>query len=187
MAAPKAVCVLVPEEEDESSPERGGQPRVCRVKSMPTAGAARLLRVRNTFIDTSAERSPSLDRFFRERTVHSCPGRRAGCLKQSVEAAGFDSGAQEHDASTASVRTADTDRGGASVCSEQDDGSSLVGDGPAAGSPDSANLSFGDSPYSSPRCRGGGVQPSFGDWGEWPALPEAPAPRAVLSLAAALS
>jgi len=38
-------------------------------------------RVRNTFIDTSAQRSPSLEAVFRERDVSTCPASHAGRLK----------------------------------------------------------------------------------------------------------
>eukprot|EP00421_Protoceratium_reticulatum_P052862 CAMPEP_0168493680 /NCGR_PEP_ID=MMETSP0228-20121227/70843_1 /TAXON_ID=133427 /ORGANISM="Protoceratium reticulatum, Strain CCCM 535 (=CCMP 1889)" /LENGTH=117 /DNA_ID=CAMNT_0008510469 /DNA_START=8 /DNA_END=357 /DNA_ORIENTATION=- len=38
------------------------------------------LRVRNTFIDTSAERSPSLEAFYREREVSTCPSSHVGRL-----------------------------------------------------------------------------------------------------------
>jgi len=38
-------------------------------------------RVRNTFIDTSAQRSPSLEAVFRERDVSTCPASHAGRLR----------------------------------------------------------------------------------------------------------
>jgi len=38
------------------------------------------LRVRNTFLDTQAPLSPSLQPFYRERTVRTCPGAHAGIL-----------------------------------------------------------------------------------------------------------
>lgn len=37
--------------------------------------------VRNTFIDMAQLRSPSLERFYREREVHSCPSRQIGTLR----------------------------------------------------------------------------------------------------------
>jgi len=36
------------------------------------------VRIRNTFIDTSAERSPSLERFYKEREVSTCPSSHIG-------------------------------------------------------------------------------------------------------------
>uniref|UniRef100_A0A7S4R8J5 C3H1-type domain-containing protein n=1 Tax=Alexandrium monilatum TaxID=311494 RepID=A0A7S4R8J5_9DINO len=45
------------------------------------------LRVRNTFIDTSAERSPSLERFFQEREVATCPSAHIGRLRNLFQEA----------------------------------------------------------------------------------------------------
>ncbi|CAK0900724.1 unnamed protein product, partial [Prorocentrum cordatum] len=44
-------------------------------------GGEELLEVRNTFIHGGLARSPSLEAFYREREVASCPGCRSGCLK----------------------------------------------------------------------------------------------------------
>lgn len=42
---------------------------------------AALFQVRNTFIDTCAIRSPSVEEFFREREVHTAPSRQIGQLR----------------------------------------------------------------------------------------------------------
>jgi len=44
-------------------------------------GAMLALCVRNTFIDSAQMRSPSLERFYREREVHSCPSSQIGRLR----------------------------------------------------------------------------------------------------------
>jgi len=52
------------------------------------------IRVRNTFIDTAAERSPSLERFYTEREVTTCPsahiGRFTGLFREADSSVGGD-------------------------------------------------------------------------------------------------
>jgi len=48
------------------------------------------LRIRNTFIDTTAERSPSLERFYREREVSTCPSAHIGRLRGLFQEADVD-------------------------------------------------------------------------------------------------
>merc|ERR550534_968592 len=103
------------------------EPQVCAVQS---------LRVRNTFIDTSAQRSPSLERFYREREVHTCPSNQVGKLRDALwryaevheeEPAAAQSGPADSDSvhakrslahapSVSSLLTCDTDANSSSGC-----------------------------------------------------------------------
>lgn len=47
----------------------------------------KVIRVRNTFIETSECRSASLERFYQEREVHTCPGHRVGRIQDSLHRA----------------------------------------------------------------------------------------------------
>lgn len=61
----------------EAQPER----KLPKAYAMP-------IRVHNTFIDTAAERSPSLERFYREREVSTCPSAHIGRFRELFQGAG---------------------------------------------------------------------------------------------------
>lgn len=75
--------------------------------------APHAFRVRNTFIDTSAERSPSLEPFYRERRVSTCPsshmGRLRNALMELVADLDEEGCAFRREASPSSVVTCDTE------------------------------------------------------------------------------
>jgi len=53
------------------------------------------LRIRNTFIDTSSQRSPSLEAFYREREVSTCPSSHIGRLTGLFDRMALGPGPQE--------------------------------------------------------------------------------------------
>jgi len=75
----------------ETTPSCSGKPSFSGTdqdgkRRMPACSAIKLpeeleLEVRNTFINTAVRRSPSLDGFFRERGVATCPSARVGILE----------------------------------------------------------------------------------------------------------
>jgi len=51
----------------------------------PVEAALPALRVKNTFLESTALLSPSLEHFYQARTVHSCPSKHAGRIKSFLE------------------------------------------------------------------------------------------------------
>uniref|UniRef100_A0A7S4R696 C3H1-type domain-containing protein n=1 Tax=Alexandrium monilatum TaxID=311494 RepID=A0A7S4R696_9DINO len=90
MAAP---CQALPTLLTSRPRPRGGAASLAKGAS-PAQPPAKLpekyampVRVRNTFIDTSAERSPSLERFYQEREVVTCPSAHIGRLRNLFQEA----------------------------------------------------------------------------------------------------
>lgn len=65
------------------------------------------VRVRNTFIETPAELSPSLETFFREREVSTCPARHIGRMRGLFQEAAEHIGIEGGDDSVPEARGAD--------------------------------------------------------------------------------
>lgn len=65
----------------DPGPLAGGRPLACAELDAVAGGPEAGWQVRNTFIHGGLARSPSLEAFYSEREVSSCPGCRVGCLE----------------------------------------------------------------------------------------------------------
>jgi len=90
-AAPQALPTLLTSRQQMPSSGKSAAKvgrEICPSKKLPKAYAMPVC-IRNTFIDTAAERSPSMERFYKEREVSTCPSAHIGRLRnlfQEVDA-----------------------------------------------------------------------------------------------------